>query len=376
MLERSASARQEALDRRFMAAAIRLSRQHLGLTAENPSVGSLVVREVDGVPTIVGRGVTALGGRPHAELQALGEAGEGARGATIYATLEPCSHIGKAPPCADAIVAAGARRVVIATLDPDIRVAGRGVAILKRAGIEVDVGCEEVAAKRAMAGFLTLRAKGRPFVTLKLAVSADGRIGRVGAGQVSITGPIARRAVQIMRVEHDAVMVGVQTVVEDDPLLTVRLDGLAQRSPLRVVVDPLARTPLAARMFSERDCSRVLVLASAKAQARAVGRLRDRGATVETITSDYKGRFEPREILRHLGVRGVKSVLLEGGAETARRFLEAGLVDRIALFAAETVVGESGVAAPIAEDSVPPDFNQVGEESFGSDRLIEYERPL
>jgi diaminohydroxyphosphoribosylaminopyrimidine deaminase/5-amino-6-(5-phosphoribosylamino)uracil reductase len=193
---------------------------------------------------------------------------------------------------------------------------------------------------------------------------------------VSITGPIARRAVQIMRVEHDAVMVGVQTVVEDDPLLTVRLDGLVHRSPLRVVIDPLARTPIAARMFSERDCSRVLVLASAKAQARAVGRLRDRGATVETITSDYKGRFEPREILRHLGVRGVKSVLLEGGAETARRFLEAGLVDRIALFAAETLVGEGGIAAPVAEDSIPPDFIQLGEERFGSDRLIEYERPL
>ena len=375
MLERSAAARQEALDRRFMSAAIRLSRQHLGLTAENPSVGSLVVREVDGVPTIVGRGVTAIGGRPHAELQALAEAGEAARGATVYATLEPCSHIGKAPPCADAIVAAGAGRVVIATLDPDIRVAGRGVAILKRAGIEVHVGCEEVAAKRAMAGFLTLRAKGRPFVTLKLAVSADGWIGRVGAGQVSITGPIARRAVQIMRVEHDAVMVGVQTVVEDDPLLTVRLDGLVHRSPLRVVIDPLARTPATARMFSERDCSRVIVLASAKAPARAVGRLRDRGATVETITSDYRGRFEPREVLRHLGVVGVKSVLVEGGAETARRFLEAGLVDRIDLFVAETVVGE-GIAAPITEDSIPPDFIQLGEERFGSDRLIEYERPL
>lgn len=363
-------------DRRFMAAAIRLSRWHLGLTGENPSVGSLVVREIEGVPMIVGRGVTANGGRPHAELQALAEAGEAARGATVYATLEPCSHIGKAPPCADAIVAAGVRRVVIATLDPDIRVAGRGVGILKRAGIDVVTGCEEAAAKRAMAGFLSLKARGRPFVTLKLAVSADGRIGRVGAGQVSITGPIARRAAQIMRVEHDAIVVGVQTVVEDDPLLTVRLDGLAERSPLRVVIDSQARTPATARMFSERDCSRILVLSSNKASSRAVERLRDVGATVDTLTSDYKGRLEPREILRHLGVLGVKSVLLEGGAETARRFLDAGLVDRIALFVSQTIVGDDAIASPITKDTIPKEFVRLAEESFGSDRLIDYERPF
>lgn len=368
--------RQKALDCRFMAAAVRLSRRHLGLTAENPSVGSLVVRDLDGVPTIVGRGVTALGGRPHAELQALAEAGEAARGATVYATLEPCSHIGKAPPCADAIVAAGARRVVIATLDPDIRVAGRGVAILKRAGIEVEVGVEEAAARRAMAGFLMLKAKGRPFVTLKLAVSADGRIGKAGVGQVPITGPLARRAAQIMRLEHDAVMVGVGTVVEDDPLLTVRLDGLASRSPLRVIIDPHARTPATARIFSERDCGRVIILASSKANTRSVERLRDQGATIDTVMSDYKGRFAPREALRHLGVLGVKSVLLEGGAETARRFLDAGLVDRIALFVAETVVGEGGIGAPVGEASIPSDFVRTDQQRFGPDRLVDYERQL
>lgn len=374
MSERAAA--DDAADRRFMSAAIRLSRRHLGLTSENPSVGSLVVSGADGPPTIVGRGVTALGGRPHAELQALAEAGGAARGSTVYATLEPCSHIGKAPPCADAIVAAGVRRVVIATLDPDIRVAGRGVAILKRAGIAVDVGCEEASAKRVMAGFLTLKGKGRPFVTLKLAVSADGYIGRAGAGQVAITGPISRRIGQVMRIEHDAVMVGVQTIVEDDPLLTVRLDGLERRSPLRVVIDPLARTPSSARIFSERDCGRVVLLASAKAPARAVERLRDMGATVDALSSDYKGRVEPREILRHLGVLGVKSVLLEGGALTARRFLEAGLVDRIALFTAQTLVGAGAIASPLTSDHIPPEFMPVSEQRFGSDLLVEYERPF
>ncbi|MGE0503115.1 MAG: bifunctional diaminohydroxyphosphoribosylaminopyrimidine deaminase/5-amino-6-(5-phosphoribosylamino)uracil reductase RibD [Rhizobiaceae bacterium] len=359
-----------ALDRRFMAAAIRLSLTHLGLTAENPSVGALVVR--DGV--IVGRGVTAEGGRPHAELQALREAGDAARGATVYATLEPCSHIGKAPPCADALVAANVRRVVIATLDPDARVAGRGAGILKRAGVEVVTGCLEADAKRAMAGFLSLKGRGRPFVTLKMAVSADGMIGRRGSGQVTITGEVARTMVQTMRIEHEAVLVGVGTVVEDDPLLTVRLAGLESRSPVRVVVDPFARTPAKAKLLRRPGPSRVLVLASEKAPKRAVDALRESGATVQFVASDYRGRFEPREMLRALGVLGLKSVLVEGGADTARRFLAAGAVDRVALFTGSTVVGEGGVAAPATEDHIPGGFAKIRDAAYGDDRFAEWER--
>jgi diaminohydroxyphosphoribosylaminopyrimidine deaminase/5-amino-6-(5-phosphoribosylamino)uracil reductase len=369
----SASPAAEA-DRRFMAAAIRLSLWHQGLTGENPSVGALVVRpEAEGC-VIVGRGVTALGGRPHAELQALHEAGDAARGATVYATLEPCSHIGKAPPCADALVAAGVARVVIATLDPDKRVAGRGVSILEKAGIEVVTGCLEAEARRAMAGFLSLKGRGRPYLTLKLAISPDGMIGRRGAGQVSITGDIARRAVQMMRVEHEAIMVGVNTVAEDDPLLTVRLAGLESRSPARIVLDPFARTPPKARLFAEAGRHPVLILASEKAPRRRADALRDSGATVQTVASDYRGRFDPREILRVLGVIGLKSVLLEGGAETARRFVEAGLVDRISLFVGTTVVGPDGVASPVTEATVPAGFGIVGTGRYGDDRLIEYER--
>ncbi len=358
-------------DRRFMAAAIEISKAHLGLTGENPSVGSLVVAP-DG--TVVGRGVTALGGRPHAEIQALAQAGAAARGATVYATLEPCSHIGRAPPCADAIVAAGAERVVIATLDPDPRVAGRGVAILRAAGVEVVTGCLEAQARRVMEGFLSLKARGRPWLTLKLAVSADGRLGRSGAGQVVITGPLARSAVQDMRIEHEAIMVGVGTAVEDDPLLTVRLAGLGVRSPVRVVVDPFARMPAASRMLSPGMPARTIVLVSGKAPGQAIERLRAAGAELHVVGSDYRGRFEPREILRSLGLLGIKSVLLEGGAETARRFVESGLVDRIALFCGQVEIGADGIPSPVTPESVPPDYVLAAEVRYGDDLLREYER--
>lgn len=361
-------------DRRYMAAAVRLSLWHQGLTGENPSVGALVVQVGPNGPEIVGRGVTAHGGRPHAELQALGEAGAAARGATVYATLEPCSHIGRAPPCADALVSAGVARVVVATLDPDRRVAGRGVSILEKAGIEVTTGCLEAEARRAMAGFLSLKGRGRPYLTLKLAVSADGAIGRLGAKQVAITGPVARRAVQMMRAEHEAVMVGVNTVIEDDPLLTVRLDGLEKRSPTRVIVDPFARTPLAAKLFDSDGTDPVLILASEKAPARQATALKERGATMRPIASDYRGRFDPHEILRVLGVLGLKSVLLEGGAETARRFLDAGVVDRIQLFLSDVVVGEGGIPSPVTEQNVPEEFAALTVSRFGVDRLIDYER--
>lgn len=368
-------ARQAEADRRYMAAAVRLSYRHLGLTGENPSVGALIVRAgADGVPVIVGRGVTAPGGRPHAELQALTEAGEAARGATAYVTLEPCSHIGKAPPCADALVAAGVARVVVATLDPDARVAGRGVAILEKAGVAVSVGCRGEAARRAMEGFLSLRGRGRPFVMLKMAVSPDGFIGRKGGGQVAVTGAPARRAAQVMRTMHEAIMVGVGTVVEDDPLLTVRLDGMGDRSPVRAVIDPFCRTPPQAKLLSARDGGKVMILASEKAPRRSVERLRERGASVLMLASDYRGRFEPKEILRSLGVTGLKSVLIEGGAETARRFLEADLVDRLALFSGAVPIGPDGVPAPIREDAIPAGFVQTCAAVHGDDRLAEYER--
>src|SRR5690606_25408700 len=218
-------------DRRFMAAAIRLSRRNLGLTATNPSVATLIVRDDGQGPYIVGRGVTAVGGRPHAETEALAEAGDLARGATAYVTLEPCAHHGRTPPCAEALVAAGVKRVVGGTSDPDPRVSGKGYAILREAGIEVVEGVLAAEAAEMMAGYLIRSIKKRPEVILKLAVSADNKIGRRGEGQIAITGEIARRQVHLMRAEADAILIGIGTALTDDPELTCRLPGLGQRSP-------------------------------------------------------------------------------------------------------------------------------------------------
>ena len=250
MAAQADSAGQEAIDRRFMAAAIRLSRSHEGLTSTNPSVATLIVRDDGAGPVIVGRGVTAIGGRPHAEPQALDEAGALARGATAYVTLEPCAHHGRTPPCANALVAAGVARVVGAASDPDPRVSGKGYAILRAAGIAV---VENVLADEAadlMAAYLIRSSKKRAEVTLKLALSRDGMIGRKGAGQVAITGEIARRQVQLMRARSDAILVGIGTALADDPLLTVRLPGLEARSPARIVLDRQCRLPLSSKLVA------------------------------------------------------------------------------------------------------------------------------
>lgn len=221
-------------DERFMAAAIRLCRRNLGRTATNPSVACLIVK--DGV--VVGSAVTAPGGRPHAETQALAVAGDAARGATVYVTLEPCSHHGKTPPCADALIAAGVSRVIVSVTDPDERVAGRGLGMLRDAGIAVETGVLEAQGRAALAAYLTRQTKKRPYVTLKLAVSADGMLGRLGAGQVTITGPVSRGQVHVLRAETDAILVGIGTALADDPELTCRLPGLETRSPVRIVLDP------------------------------------------------------------------------------------------------------------------------------------------
>jgi diaminohydroxyphosphoribosylaminopyrimidine deaminase/5-amino-6-(5-phosphoribosylamino)uracil reductase len=217
---------QDELDRRFMAAALRLSRRNSGRTSTNPSVGTIIVRDDGAGPMIVGTGVTAIGGRPHAETEALAEAGELARGATAYVTLEPCAHHGRTPPCAEALVRAGIARVVGAASDPDPRVSGKGYAILREAGVEVTERVLAAEASDQLSGYLMRSLKRRPEVILKMALSSDGKIGAKGQGQVAITGEVARREVHLMRTEADAILIGIGTALEDDPELTVRLPGL------------------------------------------------------------------------------------------------------------------------------------------------------
>src|SRR5450432_3656748 len=229
----------KAADQRFMQLALTLGRRGQGRTWPNPAVGAVAVR--DGV--IVGRGWTQAGGRPHAEPVALTQAGEAARGATLYATLEPCSHIGKSPPCVDAIIASGIARVVSAVEDPNPEVAGQGHARLRAAGIAVDIGlCAEEAAHDHAGHFRRIRDK-RPHVILKLAVSSDDKIGAAGRKPVAVTGEAARSRVHLLRAQCDAILVGIGTVLADDPLLTCRLPGMAAQSPVRVVLDRSLRIP-------------------------------------------------------------------------------------------------------------------------------------
>ena len=254
-------------DERFMAAAIRLSRRNLGLTATNPSVACLIVR--DGA--VVGSAVTAPGGRPHAETQALAMAGEAARGATAYVTLEPCSHHGKTPPCADALISSGVARVVVSVTDPDERVAGRGLSMLRDAGIAVETGVLEAEGRAALTAYLTRQTKKRPHVTLKLAVSSDGMLGRLGEGQVAITRLVSRGQVHVARAETDAILIGIGTALADDPELTCRLPGLESRSPVRIVLDPRVELPPASKLArSARDVP-VIVVAAREGEADVPG---------------------------------------------------------------------------------------------------------
>ena len=349
-----------------MARAIEVSRLHAGLTDTNPSVGCIIVKNGE----IIAEAVTAIGGRPHAERQALEIAGEAARGATAYVTLEPCAHFGRTPPCANALVDFGIARVVVAVDDPDERVFGRGNQILRDAGIEVETGVLRTESERELAGYLTRKLKKRPHVTLKVAVSADGMIGRIGGGQVAITGSEARHAVHLLRARCDAILVGLGTVVADDPELTVRIEGLEHRSPVRIVLDRRLELPLGSNLVRTARDVPVIDVAGAEGDL-AAKRQALTAAGIEVLDAPT---FV--SLLTKLAERGMSELLVEGGAHVAKSFLEAGLVDRILLFESPVVVGEGGVESPLRRADIPQEFSFVGETAYGPDRCFEFERPL
>lgn len=360
-------------DERFMAEAIRLSLTNLGRTSTNPSVGCLIVKDGE----IVGRGVTAEGGRPHAEPQALADAGEKARGSTAYVTLEPCSHHGKTPPCADALIAAGVARVVVSVTDPDERVSGRGLKMLEDAGIAVTTGVLEREGRRALAGYLTRQTKARPYVILKLAISDDGMIGRSGDGQVAITGPQARLQVQQLRAVTDAILVGIGTALADDPLLTVRLEGQEQFSPIRIVLDRHLQLPLSSKLVaSARDVPLIVVagLAGSEAGAAPSADLAERKAKLVERGVEVLEASDLPGLLFALASRGISSLLVEGGARVAAAFLAADLVDETQLYRGSIVIGEGGIPAPVTAETVPAGFVPVRSERVGADRLDVFER--
>ena len=374
--EKSRAAKEAArqADRRFMRLALTLGRRGLGRTWPNPAVGAVVVK--DGV--IVGRGWTQSGGRPHAEPEALGRAGEAARGATLYVTLEPCSHTGKSPPCADAVMAAGISRVVVAIEDPNPEVAGRGLAKLRAAGIAVDVGLFADEAAHDHAGHFRRVRDRRPHVILKLAVSQDDRIAASGGKPVAITGEASRTRVHLLRAQSDAVLVGIGTVLADDPLLTCRLPGMAARSPVRVVLDRSLRLPGNSRLIHSARDTPLWVFGSELAEGPVATGLGAAGAQVIRLPSAASFGLDLSAVLHALSERGITRLMVEGGSRVASSFITADLADEIWLLRGQGTIGAGGLAAldalPLSEITQSPRFALRASETLGSDTLSIYER--
>ena len=359
-------------DSRFMALALTLGARGLGRTWPNPAVGCVIVR--DGV--VVGRGRTAPGGRPHAEPQALAQAGALARGATAYVTLEPCAHHGKTPPCAEALVAAGIARVVTALTDPDPRVAGGGHARLRAAGIAVTTGVLAAQARQANIGFLLRITESRPFLTLKLATSLDGRIATATGESRWITGPEARARVHLMRAQHDAVMVGAGTARADDPELTVRGLGIAHQ-PVRIIAAARLDLPATGRLAASVPQAPLWLVHGPGVPDPARAHWTQLGATlVETATTS--AGIDPLALMQTLAARGLTRVLCEGGGQFAASLLAANLVDRIEAFGAGLMLGAD--ARPAVGDlhlhrlAAANRFQLAATETLGPDVLTRWDR--
>lgn len=332
--ERNLSA--TSADRRFMQLALHLADRVQGTTAPNPAVGAVIVDEVSG--EVIARGWTQPGGRPHAETCVIEHAGARARGATMYVTLEPCSHYGHTPPCVDAITAAGLARVVCAIEDPDPRVSGRGVSFLRKAGVKVDVGVRAEEARWMVAGHILRMTQARPFVQLKIAASADGLIAPGHGAPTWVTGPDARALAHLMRARADAVLVGRRTVIDDDPELTCRLPGLEDRSPRRVVLARDLRVPSTSKLVQSADRVPLTIIGSLEAPEPDY----PRAVEVRRVALGASGVDLPAA-LGVLHADGITRLLVEGGPTVARSFLDAGLVDEAMIFRGSEPIGGAGL---------------------------------
>jgi diaminohydroxyphosphoribosylaminopyrimidine deaminase / 5-amino-6-(5-phosphoribosylamino)uracil reductase len=362
-------------DARFMAAALGFARHGFGQVAPNPAVGALLVK--NGV--IVGRGHTRPGGRPHAESEALRQAGAAAAGATLYVTLEPCSHHGKTPPCAEAIIAAGVTRVVSALEDPDPRVAGRGHHKLVEAGIELRVGVLAEAARRTNLGHILRVTAGRPMVTLKLAETADGfAAAQPSAARLAITGSIANSRVQIWRAQHDAIMIGIGTALADDPQLTVRFAGGEAYRPLRIVLDSNLALPPTSHIAKTANEHPTLVVAAEDASADAASRLASAGVEILRLRRDASGHVDLAHVLAALGKRGITRLFSEGGPRVAKSLLAAAAADEVIILSSDKPLSQAGMPAfdresrALLED--PARYRQADAVRYGEDLCRRYER--
>src|SRR5580698_7250679 len=358
-------------DSRLMAEAVALAEAALGFTSPNPAVGCVIVAG----DKILARGATATGGRPHAEAVALAKAGARARGATAYVSLEPCAHFGRTPPCANALVDAGIKRVVIGCGDPFPKVRGKGIAILKKAGLEVTLGVEEEECRRINEGFFTRVEQGRPMVTLKLAMTLDGRIATASGDSQWVSGEESRALVHRWRRYSDAVMVGAGTVIADNPRLTCREE--CGRDPYRVIIDAKLRSDPRSRVFTQRSAASTILVTSATNYAAAEERYGS--DQTEILTIKTRGQKFPDEIalapmLQEFGQRGWNRIMLEGGAHLAASALRQRVVDRIAFFVAPKILGGGlsaieGLGILRMKDALAIDDMEVWQ--IGPDLLIE-----
>ena len=361
-------------DARFMLLAFTLGRRNLGHTWPNPAVGSVIVK--DGI--ILARGWTQIHGRPHAEIEALRRAkktAQGLQGATLYVTLEPCSHHGKTPPCADAIIKAGIARVVSALEDPNPEVAGKGHEKLRGKGIAVDIGLGADEARRIHVGHITRIQKARPFVTLKLALSKDGKVGLAGRKPVAITGEPARSRVFQLRARSDAILVGIGTVLADNPHLTCRLPGMDEHSPVRVVLDAQLRLPLATAVVATVRETPTWVFTARKPSTIAEEILQQKGCKVFRV-DERNGKLDLEAVLKILAEQGITRLMVEGGPTVAASFVGADLIDEAVLLRADKIIGEGGIDAleGMALGALTEHLQSRGSEQLGADTLETFER--
>jgi len=355
--------------------AFALGRRGLGQTWPNPAVGAVIVK--DGI--VLGRGWTQKGGRPHAEVEALKRAKKAAQktlvGATMYVTLEPCSHQGETPPCADAIIKAGIARVVSALEDPNPEVAGQGHERLRAKGITVDIGFGADEARRAHAGHIMRMQKGRPYVTLKLALSKDGKAGLAGRKQVQLSGEAARERVFQMRSQHDAILVGIGTILSDNPQLNCRLPGMIVRSPVRVVLDAQLRLPLATAVVATVSETPTWVFAARNASSIADDILQQRGCKVFRV-EEQNGKLDLNEVLKVLAGEGITRLMVEGGPTVAAAFVADDLVDEAVLLHTDKTIGAGGIDALEGMDltALTGSLRARGREKLGPDTLETFER--
>jgi diaminohydroxyphosphoribosylaminopyrimidine deaminase/5-amino-6-(5-phosphoribosylamino)uracil reductase len=359
-------------DEYYLKRALTLARRGRGKTSPNPMVGAVIVRN----DRIVGEGFHLKAGLRHAEIAALKKAGNRARGAVLYVNLEPCRHYGRTPPCVDAIIKSGVKRVVAAMVDPNPVNRGKGISRLRKAGIKVETGLLEKEARALNEAFIKYVGSGIPFVTAKTAQSLDGKIATVTGDSKWVTGERSRRFVHRLRAEADAVLTGINTVIRDDPLLNARAgSGPAARQPLRVVIDSTLRIPPDAKLLKDRTGGKVLIAVSRPKSVRKAEMLRKKGAEIVRIPG-RKGRVDLKKLLRRLAERGVTRVLIEGGGEITASALEERLVDRMCFFIAPKIVGGKSAVTPVEGGGIGKmnraiELTEMRVRRFGTDLMVE-----